>query len=105
AKAAQILGDDTYAQVARRSADFLRSELWRETDQVLLRRFRDGEAAVEGFLDDYAMMALALLDLYETTFDSSDLEWAITLAHRAIELFADTQHGGFFSTVSGKQDL
>ena len=70
AKAAQVLGDSSYAQVARRAVDFLRANLWREQDQLLLRRFRDGEAAVDGFLDDYALLALALLDLYETAIRS-----------------------------------
>jgi uncharacterized protein YyaL (SSP411 family) len=105
AKATQVLGDPSYIGVARRSADFLRANLWREEDQVLLRRFREGEAAVEGFLDDYALLTTALLDLYETTFDPADFGWAMTLANRAIQLFGDTQHGGFFSTVAGKADL
>jgi uncharacterized protein YyaL (SSP411 family) len=105
AKAAQVLGDPAYARIARRAVDFLRAHLWRESDRTLLRRFRDGEAAVEGFLDDYALLALALLDLYETTFNPVDFRWAVTLVHRAIELFSDAHHGGFFSTVAGKQDL
>ena len=105
AKATQVLGDPRYAEAARRATDFLRAHLWREENQLLLRRFRDGEAAVDGFLDDYALLALALLDLYETTFDRADFHWAVTLAQRAIELFADSEHGGFYSTVAGKQDL
>jgi uncharacterized protein YyaL (SSP411 family) len=105
AKAAQVLGDPTYARIARRATDFLRTHLWRESDRTLLRRFRDGEAAVEGFLDDYALLALALLDLYETEFNPDDFQWAAALVHRAIELFSDAQNGGFFSTVAGKQDL
>jgi uncharacterized protein YyaL (SSP411 family) len=41
---------------------------------------------------------LALLDLYEATFEARDFEWAVRLAERAFELFADTENGGFFST-------
>ncbi len=66
--------------------------------RTLLRRYRDGDAAIEGFLDDYAFLALALIDMYETTFDPADLAWAERLAERAIELFEDREHGGFFST-------
>ena len=39
-------------------------------DAMLLRRYRDGESAIDGFLDDYAFLTLALLDLYETAFRS-----------------------------------
>jgi hypothetical protein len=91
--------------MARRATDFLRTHLWREDGNLLLRRFRDGESAVDGFLDDYALLALALVDLYETTFDSSDFHWAVTLAQLAIERFGDAEIGGFFSTVTGRGDL
>jgi hypothetical protein len=105
AKAAQVLGDSNYALVARRATDFLRTHLWREEGSLLLRRFRDGESVVDGFLDDYALLALALLDLYETTFDPADFNLAVRLAELAIERFGDAQNGGFFSTVAGQGDL
>ncbi len=105
AKGARVLGEVRYEVAARRALDFIRRTLWRETDRTLLRRYRDGEAAVEGFLDDYAFLALALLDMYETTFDSADLRWAIQLTERAIELFEDRENGGFFSTGDAKSDL
>jgi len=105
AKGARILGEVRYELGARRALDFVRRTLWRETDRTLLRRYRDGEAAVEGFLDDYTFLASALIDMYETTFDSRNLRWAIQLAERAIELFEDRESGGFFSTGDAKSDL
>ncbi len=98
AKGAQILNEPRYAQAARAAADFLRRHLWDERRQILQRRHRGGESAIDGFLDDYAFCGLGLLDLYEATFEPRDFEWAIRLAERAIELFADTENGGFFST-------
>jgi hypothetical protein len=105
AKGARILDEPRYEQAARRAADFLRAKLWRESDQVLLRRYREGDAAIEGFLDDYSFLALGLLDLYETGFATADLQWAAQLATRAMELFEDKQSGGFFSTADNKTDL
>ena len=70
----------------------------------MLRRWRAGEAAIDGFLDDYAFLALGLLDLYETSFDRADLDFAATLAERMIELFGDPA-GGFFSTAEGDASL
>ena len=99
AKGAQILNDARYAQAARAAADFLRRHLWDDQRQILQRRHRGGESAIDGFLDDYAFCGLALLDLYEATFEARDFEWAVRLAERAIELFADTENGGFFSTA------
>jgi hypothetical protein len=105
AKGAQILGEPRYEAAARRALDFLRRNLWREPESILLRRYRDGDAAIEGFLDDYAFLALALLDMYETSFQASDLAWAGQLAQRAMELFEDSQSGGFFSTPAQQADL
>jgi len=99
AKGAQILNEARYAQAARGAADFLRRHLWDEGRQILLRRHRGGESAIDGFLDDYAFCGLGLLDLYEATFDPHDFEWSVRLAERAIELFADAENGGFFSTT------
>jgi uncharacterized protein YyaL (SSP411 family) len=83
AKAAQVLDEQRYVDAARGAANFIRTRMWDEARGVLLRRFRNG-AAIDAFLDDYAFMILALLDLYETEFDSRDLAFAVKLAERAI---------------------
>jgi uncharacterized protein len=105
AKGAQILEEPRYARAARSAREFLSSHLWRESDGILLRRYRDGEAAIEGFLDDYAFLINALVDLYETEFNLADLDWAERLAERAMERFEDPAEGGFFSTPAGQSDL
>ena len=105
AKGAQILGEDRYLESAAGAARFLRDRLWDESRCVLLRRFRDGESAIDGFLDDYAFSILAFLDLYESRFDPSDLHFAVRLAERAIALFEDRERGGFFSTAEGAENL
>ncbi len=105
AKGAVILREPRYAAAARGAVDFLRNTLWRESDATLLRRYRDGDSAIEGFLDDYAFLALALIDMYQTSFDAADLAWAARLAERAMELFEDRELGGFFSTPAAKADL
>ena len=102
AKGAQVLGEPRYADAARRAATFVREKLWR--DGTLLRRYRDGDSAIAAFLDDYACMTNALVDLYETDFDLAHLTWAEELAARAILLFADP-NGGFFSTPENQSDL
>ena len=105
AKGAQALGEDRYADAAAAAAKFVRDRLWVESRGVLLRRFRDGESAIDGFLDDYAASILGFLDLYETRFEGADFEFAVRLAERAIELFEDREQGGFFSTGAGAENL
>jgi uncharacterized protein YyaL (SSP411 family) len=105
AKGAQALGEDRYADAARGAAKFVRDRLWDESRGVLLRRFRDGESAIDGFLDDYAFSILGFLDLYETCFEAADFQFAARLADRAVELFEDREDGGFFSTAAGAENL
>ncbi len=102
AKGAQVLNEPRYAEAAQRAADCIAKNLWK--DGVLLRRFRDGEAAIPGFLDDYAFFGLALVDLYETTFSLEDLRLAETLADQMIARFADPA-GGFFATPAGDERM
>jgi len=104
-KGAQALGEDRYTDAAAAAAKFVRDRLWVESRGVLLRRFRDGESAIDGFLDDYAASILGFLDLYETRFERADFVFAVKLAERAIELFEDREQGGFFSTGEGAENL
>ncbi len=71
----------------------------------LMRRYRQGEAAIPGFLDDYALVAQGLLDLYEAQFDLRHLQLAVRLTEKQRELFEDRKHGGFFSTDARDSSL
>ena len=64
-----------------------------------------GDAAIPGFLDDYAFFTQALLDLYETQFDLRHLELAMQLTEKQRELFEDTRAGAFFSTAADDRRL
>jgi uncharacterized protein YyaL (SSP411 family) len=105
AKASAVLAEPRYLEAARRAADFISSRMVDQGTGVLLRRYRQGEAAIPGFLDDYAFFAQALLDLYETRFEWRDLELAIRLAEKQAELFEDAENGAFFSTAAGDPAL
>ena len=98
ARAHQTLGDTAYLESARRAADFIRRELYREVDGILLRSYRQGPAAAAGFADDYAFLIQGLLDLYEAGFDPAHLLWAERLQDKQDELFHDARHGGYFSS-------
>jgi uncharacterized protein YyaL (SSP411 family) len=105
ALAAQALGDERYLEAARRAARFILDKLWDPAGGTLLRRYRDGEAAIAGFLDDYAFLIAGLLDLYEACFELEFLKTAGRLAERMIELFEDAAQGGFYATAEGDASL
>jgi len=94
-----VLGDARYLEAARRTADRL-WELHRDDDGRLCRASTDGVRSGEGILDDYALLAGGLLDLYQAGGDPRDLRRARELLATAGELFADPA-GGFFLTAAG----
>ena len=99
-----VLNHEPYLDAARKAASFLLSTMYNAESGMLLRRFCDGEAAVSGFVDDYAFLAQALLDLFEVTGEALYLRTAVDLSRRGFEQFRD-EEGGFFSTTPGQDDL
>ncbi len=80
AKGARILKEPRYLKAAEETARFLRENLYDESANRLYRRWRDGERAIPGFADDYAMTIAGLLDLNEAAPDPSRPAWAARLA-------------------------
>jgi uncharacterized protein YyaL (SSP411 family) len=105
AKGGAVLEEPRYAAAARRAAEFLIDRMYSPESGILLRRYREGDAAIPGFLDDYALFAQALLDLYEAQFDRRHLDLALKLTAKQRELFEDTARGAFFSSVEGDSEL
>jgi len=104
AKGYQALGDEPYVDAARKAADFILKNL-RTSDGRLLRRYRNGEAAYPGYLDDYAFMVWGLIELYEATFEVTYLEAAIALNREMIDIFWDKKGGGLYFTGKGNEAL
>jgi len=95
AQAARALDDPAMAQAAGRAAGFVLSNL-RDASGGLLHRWREGEAAVPGTLDDHAFLAWGLTELYLATFELRWLEAAQDIARRLIDRFLDASDGGFY---------
>jgi uncharacterized protein YyaL (SSP411 family) len=105
AKGAQVLEESRYLGAAQQAAEFVLTRMYDPASGVLLRRYRDGDAAIPGFLDDYAFFIGALLDLYEADFNPKHIEVAIQLTGNMRELFEDPIGGAFFSTAAGDSNL
>jgi uncharacterized protein YyaL (SSP411 family) len=95
AKAGRAFVVPDYIDAAVRAFAFIENHLVRD-DGRLLARYRDGEAAIPAYVDDYAFLTWACIELYEATLDVRFLERAIHWQDKQIELFWDAEHGGFF---------
>jgi uncharacterized protein len=103
ARAAQVLDEPRYLEIATRAANFLRQNLYDSSRKVLYRNYREGRSDIEAFADDYAFVTQGLLDLYEASFDIEWLKFAVQLQETQDRLFFDEKNGGYFST-SGKDE-
>jgi uncharacterized protein YyaL (SSP411 family) len=100
ARAGRLLeGHERFLDDARRAASFIHTHLWNAETRTLLRRYRQGDAGVEGYAEDYAYLIFGLLELFQAEGDPRWLEWAIALQQRQDELFWDPIDGGWFSTT------
>ncbi|KAF9815368.1 hypothetical protein SFRURICE_011520 [Spodoptera frugiperda] len=105
AQAGQGLGEKQFVEDAIKTAEFIRTHLYDETNKILLHscyRAEDGtiaqtEEPIKGFLDDYAFLIKGLLDLYEASLDYRWLKWARDLQQKQNELFWDPVNGGYYT--------
>ncbi len=105
ARGARVLGDESLARRAERAAEFVWSRLYDPRTGSLKRRWREGEAAEAGQLDDYAYLALGFVDLYGSTYDARWLSRAVRLTEGQIERFWDERDGAFFDSPAGDPHL
>jgi uncharacterized protein YyaL (SSP411 family) len=103
ARAAQVLNDPRYLEIATRAGTFVRANLYDKKSKLLYRSYRQGRSNIEGFADDYAFVVQGLLDLYEASFDVEWLKFAIELQQTQDRLFFDEKNGGYFSS-SGRDE-
>ena len=104
ARAGLAFDEPRYTQAATRAASFLARELTDRRGRPL-SRWRGGEAAHSGKLDDCAFYAWGLLELYGATFDLAYLEEALRLAGLLLDLFFDAERGGFYPYASDGEQL
>ncbi|MDY6968238.1 MAG: thioredoxin domain-containing protein [Spirochaetota bacterium] len=104
AKGYKALGDQVYIDTAKKAADFILKNL-RNPNGILFRRYREGEAAYSGYLNDYAFFIWGLIELYEATFDISYLEEALSINEVMINNFWDEEHGGFYFSGKANETL
>jgi uncharacterized protein YyaL (SSP411 family) len=99
----RALGERRYLEAARRAADFAMARLW--DGRRLHRSYKGGRARFNAYLEDYALMAGAMLDVFEAAGEARYLEQARTLAAAMLEHFLDRERGGFYFTSDDHETL
>ena len=88
---------------AGRAVTFIRDTLY--ADGRLLASFKDGRARFDAYLDDYAFLIDALLELLQARWSSADLSFATALADTLLARFEDRHRGGFYFTADDHEAL
>jgi len=102
---AAIVLDGAYADRAAEALTFVRERLWEESAGRLARRFKGGDVAVDGYLEDYAFLARGSLALFEATGERSHLAFALDLARTIEAEFWDAGEGTLYFTPESGEDL
>jgi hypothetical protein len=100
----QVLGETRALDAARKAARFLLGSMRRE-DGRLFATSRAGRAHLDAYLDDYAFLIQALIDLYESDFDERWIREALALEAIVADRFADSEKGGWFTTAVDHEAL
>ena len=103
ANAGSVFGNAEYIDVARKNAEFIFRELYH--DGRLMRTWKGGAAKLNGYVEDYANVADALIVLFEATGEIEWLKRAKDLADTMITEFWDDDAGGFFFTSNDHEEL
>ena len=102
AVAGRVLNRPDLIDAASAAVDFIHRKLWR--DGRLLATYKDGRAHLSAYLDDYAFLADALLELLQSRWRTSDLHFARELLEVLLSRFEDAE-GGFYFTASDHERL
>ena len=102
-KGYRISGKSKYLDIALDATDFYQEQF--EKHSVLQRVFKDGKSKLNAYLDDYAYLVNAVVDVFETTGKADYLNFAAELSDYLIEHFWDDKSSNFFFTANDHEKL
>ena len=103
ARAGRVFGREDWLESARRALEFIRARMWQ--DGRLLATYKDGRAHLNAYLDDYAFLLAALIEMLQARFSRAELEFAEELAEVLLDQFEDREAGGFYFTARDHERL
>jgi len=96
ARAASVFHRPDWLRSAQQAMSFVQHTLWQ--DGKLLATYKDGKAHLNAYLDDYAFLLSASLELMQAEYRHTDYEFALQLADAILARFEDKENGGFYFT-------
>lgn len=107
AAAFTALGHETYRQAAVRNLDFLQKNFQNgySSSFIVHRSWKHSASQPFAFLDDYAYLIAAFVDVYQITFESRYLQLAGECTDYVFEHFYDPESGMFFYTDVDQTDI
>jgi len=105
AAAYTALGHETYREAAVRNLDFLQKKFQYQQIGDPNGRWRHSAAQSFAFLDDYAYLIAALIDLHQITFEHRYLQLAEACTEYVLQYFQDAETGMFFYTDVAQNDI
>ena len=105
AEAAVILDESRFEDAAIDALGFVRDRLWDDESGRLARRYKNGDVAVDGYLDDYAFLARGALRCYEATGNVDHLAFALDLGRAIVTEFWSPDDGTLYFTPERATDL
>jgi uncharacterized protein len=103
ALAARNLPEPRFAAAADRALEYVRTQLWR--NGRLLATSQNGVSHLNAYLDDYAYLAQALLEMLQIRWRNEDVAWLREILSAMLDHFEDAQLGGFFFTSDDHEQL
>lgn len=106
--AARHLNTPAYEQSATQALDFIRNRLWKNNQLLATYKAdgtKQGKAHLNAYLDDYAFLLDAILELLQLRWRSEDLRFATELADALLAHFEDKENGGFWFTSHNHEQL
>jgi uncharacterized protein len=100
----EAFGENDFLEMARTNIDFLLKNISTK-DSGLYRNYKNGNATIPAFLDDYAFMISALVDYYQVSFEENYLQKANDLEQYTQQHFFDKTSGMFFYTDDQHSNL
>jgi len=101
--AARVLGDNAMTESAERAIAFVRDNML--IDGRLRASWKDGQARLPAYLDDYAFLLDAALEMLQLRWNRAELDFAVTLADTLLAHFEDREGGGFLFTADDHEQL
>ena len=101
--AGRVPGREDLVDAAATAAAFVRDRLF--VDGRLLATYQQGQPRFAAYLDDYAFLLDALLELLQSRWDTGQLNFAIEIADALLAHFEDKDDGGFYFTADDHEQL